>query len=75
MRDRALEAGGREELGGGTEAGGEKPQVPPACWLRFSLDDFLPSRCREPSWRATGPLRRQAGHVPAEQVTGALGSG
>lgn len=64
VRDMVLEAGGREELGA-TVAGGEKPQMPPACWLRFSLDDFLPSRCREPSWRATGPLGRQAGHVPA----------
>lgn len=25
--------------------------------LRFSLDASLPSRCREPSWRALGPLR------------------
>lgn len=24
----------------------------PACWLRFSLDDFLLSVRREPSWRA-----------------------
>ena len=44
--------------------------------LRFSLDDFLPSRCREPSWRAVGPLRVGGQHTsPREQVTGALGSG
>lgn len=51
--------------GGSTVAGGEKPKVPPACWLRFSLGDFLPCRCREPSWRAMGPLGWRAGCVPA----------
>lgn len=42
--------------------------------LRFSLDDFLLRRCREPSWRAVRPSRAGRRTSLREQVTRALGS-
>lgn len=65
-------AGGQGRGAGRAWQVGRGGRCHPACRLRFSLDDFLPPRCREPSWRAVGPSWAAGGRMSLwECVTGA----